>query len=85
MVTHSKVAAEPLCKTAEDLLPLLAAAVEDEPEEDTDDEEDEEEDKLETSIGVEESFIRVKPIYNSIMLKMLLGNLEVRLNFLQSN
>ena len=66
-MTPSKVAAEPLCKTAEDLLPLLAAAVEDEPEEDTDDEEDEEEDKLETSIGVEESFIPLElcPIVSS--------------------
>ena len=54
MVTHSKVAAEPLCKTAEDLLPLLAAAVEDDPDEDTEDEDGE--DKLETSIE-DDSFI----------------------------
>ena len=51
MVTPSKVAAEPLCKTAEHLLPLLTA-VEDDPEEDTDD--DEEENKLENSIGVDD-------------------------------
>ena len=50
MVTPSKVAAEPLCKTAEDLLPLLTA-VEDDPEEDTD---EEEEDHLENSMGVDE-------------------------------
>ena len=61
MVTPSKVAAEPLCKTAEDLLPLLTDAVENNREdEDTDDDEDEQEDKLETSLGVdgeEDSFI----------------------------
>ena len=47
------MAAEPVCKTAEDLLPLLTA-VEDDPEEDSDDDIEEDEDKLENSTGVEE-------------------------------
>ena len=51
--TPNKVAAEPVCKTAEDLLPLLTA-VGDDPEEDTDDDDEEDEDKLENSIGAEE-------------------------------
>ena len=59
MVTPNKVAAEPLCKTAEDLLPLLTA-VEDDPEEDTDDEE--EEDQLENSMGVDEEEDNFTPL-----------------------
>ena len=42
--------AEPLCKTAEELLPLVAA----EEEEDSDDGDDDDEDQLEKSLGGED-------------------------------
>ena len=61
MVTPSKVAAEPLCKTAEDLLPLLTA-VEDDPEEDTDEDDEEEENKLENSVDVDEEEDNFTPL-----------------------
>ena len=46
----TKVGAEPLCKTAEELLPLVAA----EEEEDSDDGDDDDEDQLEKSLGGED-------------------------------
>merc|ERR1719204_371362 len=49
MVTPSKVGAQPLCKTAEELLPLMAAE-----EEESDDGDDDEEDQLEKSLGGED-------------------------------
>jgi len=51
MVTPNKVGAEPLCKTAADLLPLVAA----EEEEDSDDGDDDD-DQLEKSLEDEENF-----------------------------
>ena len=57
MVTPSKVAAEPLCKTAEDLLPLLTA-VDDDPEEDSDNDDD----KLETSVDAEDEEDNFSPL-----------------------
>merc|ERR1719220_2652992 len=57
MVTPSKVAAEPLCKTAEDLLPLLTA-VDDDPEEDSDNNDD----KLETSVDAEDEEDNFSPL-----------------------
>ena len=47
----TKVGAEPLCKTAEELLPLVAA---EEEEEDSDDGDDDDEDQLEKSLGGED-------------------------------
>ena len=62
MVTPNKVAAEPQCKTAEDLLPLLTA-VEGDPEGDTDDEEEEEEEnELENSVDVDEEEDNFTPL-----------------------
>ena len=57
MVTPSKVAAEPLCKTAEDLLPLLTA-VDDDPEEDSDNDDG----KLETSVDAEDEEDNFSPL-----------------------
>ena len=46
----TKVGAEPLCKTAEELLPLVAA----EEEENSDDDDDDDEDQLEKSLEGED-------------------------------
>ena len=56
MVTPSKVAAKPLCKTAEDLLPLLTAV------DDTEEDSDNDDDKLETSVDAEDEEDNFSPL-----------------------